>query len=181
MSAGPSVLSLLGSGLYLLVLLACLVAAGTAVRGRQLAAHWQSWALVALLFGLFALLRFYNVEEIVRGTLRAYFRAEGSYADRRAVQAPLVALLLAIVALVTAALMYRWSRVVRGRRNVARVVAVVAVLAMLLLIALRLASLHALDALLFWPLKLNWIIDIGASLTVLAAAAYYVKLVRERP
>lgn len=181
MSAGPSVLSLLGSGLYLLVVLACLVAAGTAARSRQLAAHWQSWAMVGVLFGLFALLRVYDVEEIVRGTLRAYLRAEGSYADRRAVQAQLVALLLAIITFATAVLMYRWSRVIRGRRNVARVVAVVAGLAMIFLIALRLASLHAVDALLYGRLKLNWIIDIGASLTVLGAAAYYVKLVRERP
>lgn len=181
MSAGPSVLSLLGSGLYLLVVLVCLVAASAAVRGRQLAAHWRSWAMVAVLFGLFALLRIYNVEEAVKGSLREYFRADGSYADRRAVQAPLVAVLLAIFGAVAFALIYRWSRVVRGRRNVARVVAVVAVLAMLLLIALRLASLHAIDGLLYGPLKLNWIIDIGASLTVMGAAAYYVKLVRERP
>ena len=113
MSAGPSVLSLLGSGLYLLVVLVCLVAASAAVRGRQLAAHWRSWAMVAVLFGLFALLRIYNVEEAVKGSLREYFRADGSYADRRAVQAPLVAVLLAIFGAVAFALIYRWSRMVR--------------------------------------------------------------------
>jgi drug/metabolite transporter (DMT)-like permease len=137
--------------------------------------------IIAVMFGLFMLLRFYNAEEIARSSVRAYFRAEGVYTSRRTVQAPLVALLLVIVAAAAFALMYRWSRIVRGRRNVARVVAVVAVLAMLLLIALRLASLHAIDALLYGPLKFNWIIDIGASLTVMGAAAYYVKLVRERP
>ncbi len=181
MSAGPSVLSLLGSGLYLLVVLACLIAAAIAVRGRQLSAHWQVWAMVAALFAVFALLRLTNFEELARDGMRDYFRAEGTYRTRRAVQAPLVALLLVIAAAAAFALLYRWSRLIRGRRNVARVVAVVAGLTMLLLIALRLASLHAVDALLYGPLKLNWIIDIGASLTVLGAAVYYVKLVRERP
>jgi hypothetical protein len=174
-------LSLFGGGLYLLVVLACMIAWATALRGRQLPAHWQTWAVIAGLFGLFAMLRFTNFEEIARDSLRGYFKAEGMYGDRRAVQGPIVALVLAIIATVAFVLPYRWSRIVRGRRNVARVTAVLAVLVMLLLIALRLASLHAVDALLYGTWKLNWIIDIGASLTALGAAAYYVKLVRARP
>ncbi|MFY7744441.1 MAG: hypothetical protein ACOVQY_03395 [Erythrobacter sp.] len=34
---------------------------------------------------------------------------------------------------------------------------------------------------LYGPLKLNWVIDLGATLTVLVAAAYYVRIVRVRP
>jgi hypothetical protein len=52
---------------------------------------------------------------------------------------------------------------------------------MLFLVILRVISLHMIDRLLFGPLKLNWIGDIGASLVVLGAAIYYMKLVRERP
>lgn len=181
MSAGPSFLSLVGSGLYLVVALACLIASATAVRGRQQPTHWQTWGMLAVLFGIFAMIRFFNLEDIARSGMRAYLVAEGAYGARRMVQAPLVALALTGAVLIVFALIYRWSRSVRGRRNVARVVAVLAVLAMLLLIALRLASLHAVDALLYGPLKLNWIIDAGASLMVLGVAAYYTKLVRERP
>jgi hypothetical protein len=47
--------------------------------------------------------------------------------------------------------------------------------------ALRIASLHMIDALLYGPLKLNWVIDIGGSLVVLVAAIYYVQLVHTRP
>lgn len=113
--------------------------------------------------------------------MRAYLMTEGAYGARRTVQAPLVALAMTSAVLATFVLLFRWSRTVRGRRNVARAVAILAVLVMVLLIALRLASLHSLDALLYGPLKLNWIIDIGISLTVLGVAAYYVNIVRSRP
>jgi hypothetical protein len=47
--------------------------------------------------------------------------------------------------------------------------------------ALRLASLHAVDALLYSPVKLNWVIDLGASLVVMLSAIGYIRLVRARP
>lgn len=140
--------------------------------------HWQTWLILAMLFGVLAVLRFYAVEEILRDSLRAHLRTQGTYGDRRNVQAPLVAMLLAITGATVFALLYRWSRVLRGRRNLARMVAVTAALGMLFLMTVRLASLHALDALLYGPVKLNWIVDLGASATVLGAAVYYVRLVR---
>jgi hypothetical protein len=51
---------------------------------------------------------------------------------------------------------------------------------MLLLLALRIVSLNAVDAVLFGPLKVNWITDIGASVFVIAAALYYVRLLLAR-
>lgn len=180
MTSGASILSLMASGTYLLVVLACLFASATAYQARQLPAHWQTWLILAIVFVVLAAMRFYAVEELLRDNLRAYFRAQGAYGDRRSIQAPLVAMLLAIVALAGFAVLYRWSLILHGRRNGARMVAVVAAIGMLFLMALRLASLHAIDALLYGPLKLNWLIDLGASVTVLAAAVYYVRLVRVR-
>jgi hypothetical protein len=43
---------------------------------------------------------------------------------------------------------------------------------------LRVISLHAIDALLYGPIKLNWVIDLGTSLIVLSAAAYYTRYTR---
>ena len=74
----------------------------------------------------------------------------------------------------------RWARNLRGRRNVARLAGVLAAAAMVCLMALRIASLHMIDALLYGPSKLNWVIDIGVCLVVLVAAIYYVQLVRAR-
>ncbi len=45
-------------------------------------------------------------------------------------------------------------------------------------ISIRTVSFHALDRLLDGPLKLNWVGDIGATLTVIGAAVIYVRSVR---
>jgi len=75
-------------------------------------------------------------------------------------------------------LLYRWGLGLRGRRNVARLAAVLAACAMLFLMALRAISLHPIDALLYGPLKLNWIVDLGASFLVLGSAIHYTRIVR---
>ena len=51
---------------------------------------------------------------------------------------------------------------------------------MLAVIAMRVISLHAMDFLLYGPPKLNWIGDLGASCMVMAAAVYYILLLRGR-
>ena len=178
MAGAPTVLSLIASSIYGLVVVACLFAAQAARRERQLPGHWRTWALIAVLFVVLSVLRFYSVEELVRDSLRATFRAEGAYRDRRTYQAPLVAFIFVIIGVFAFALLYRWSRIVRGRRNVARIVAVVASCGMLFLMLLRLASLHIIDGLLYGALKLNWVLDLGFSVTVIAAAITYVRLVR---
>ncbi len=48
------------------------------------------------------------------------------------------------------------------------------------LMMLRIISLHMIDRLLFGPLKLNWVFDIGSTLAVLAAALYYIAIVSGR-
>lgn len=181
MSAGPSVMSLIASGFYCCVVMACVAAALTAQRFRQAPGHWRTWVLLALLFGGLAVLRLIDFEDWFRGALREQLRAGAGYGERRSFQAPLVAAMLAIAGAGAFALLYRVTRHLRGRRNIARLVGNFAAFGMIFLLCLRLASLHAIDALLFGPLKLNWVLDMGASLAVLLAAGYYVRIVRARP
>lgn len=181
MIAGPSMLSLSASGLYGVVVLACIAAAVTAARHRQLPRHWQTWLIVALLFAVFAILRLVAAEELARDAARKFMRASDSYSERRSLQAPMVSTVIVLAGAAALLALYRWNAALRGRRNQARMASLVAVVAMLFLIALRLASLHAVDSLLYGPLKLNWVIDLGASLTVLVAAVCYILLVQKRP
>lgn len=178
---GPTLLSLAASGVYALVVIICAAAAGTAVHHRQLSGHWRTWLIIGLFFGVLILLRLVAAEEWLRDYLRSSLRAAGDYNDRRSVQAPIVAAIIGTVGAGAFLLCYRWIRVVRGRRNIARVAGVVAALSMVFLIGLRLASLHPIDALLYGPLKLNWVIDLGASLVVIGAGIYYIRLVRQQP
>lgn len=180
MPFGQSPLSLAASGLYGCVLVVCLAAAITARGSRQLPGHVWTWVLLALFFAALIPLRMLEVEEAVRDSLRAAMRAEGSYRERRDIQGPIVAAIILLSGAGALALLYRTARNVRGRRNFARVAALVAALAMLFLMTLRMVSLHAVDALLYGPVKLNWVIDLGASLTVLGAAGFYTRLVRRQ-
>ena len=77
-------------------------------------------------------------------------------------------------------MIYHFVQHTGSRLCMAVAVATFAALAMLLLLALRIVSLNAVDAVLFGPLKVNWITDIGASVFVIAAALYYVRLLLAR-
>lgn len=180
-SGAPSILSLGAAGLYTLVLAGCLLAAVTAARLRQPFAHRRTWVLVGLAFGALALMRIAGLEEIVRDLLRNELRLEGGYDQRRALQRPLAFAVIAVVAgLFAWGLWHQW-RSAQGRRNMALFVAFAALTTMVMLLGLRIVSLHQIDVLLYGPAKLNWVIDIGASLTVLAAAGFYIRLVSRRP
>jgi hypothetical protein len=177
----PSILSLGAAGLYALVLAACLLAAATAGRQRQPFAHQRTWVLVGLAFGAFALMRIAGFEEILRNLLRSELRLEGGYDQRRALQRPLAFGVIVVVSgLFAWGLWHQW-RAAQGRRNMALFVAFAAFTTMVMLLGLRIVSLHQIDVLLYGPAKLNWVIDIGASLTVLAAAGFYIRLVSRRP
>lgn len=176
----PSVLSLAAASVYALVLLTCIWATVTSSRTRQPAAHWRGWLFLAVLFGVLMVLRLVAAEEWVRATVRASLRASGEYGERRSVQAPLVAAILMMFGLGALGLFYRATRNLQGRRNVARLVASTAGSVMIALLVVRIASLHILDQMLYGPLKLNWVLDIGASLVVILAAIQYVRIVRGR-
>jgi hypothetical protein len=178
MSAGPSLLSLAASALYAFVFLGCTGAAIAASRSRQAPGHRWTWLLLAVLFAGFAVLRIFEVEDLVRDAVRQSLRDDGDYSARRSVQGPIAAGMLMLVGVGAMAALYRWGRALHGRRNRARIFASLAALAMLLLIALRMISLHAVDALLYGPVKLNWLVDLGASLVVLGSAMSYAWIVR---
>lgn len=181
MFSPSSMLSVAASGIYGLVLLACVGAVLTARQHRQPASHWWTWSALALLFAVLMAVRLGGFEEWLRATLREAMRAEGDYHERRSIQAPIVAAILVVAGIGTFGFLYGATRRLAGRRNLARLVAVVASTAMMFLIALRMASLHMIDALLYGPVKLNWVVDLGASLTVMGAALSYTQLVRRRP
>ena len=172
--------NIIAVGLYLLVALAGVVALLTAMRYRQAGWHIRMWLFAAALFVALAALRGLGIEDFWQGELRSMLRAEGTYQDRREFQRPLAAIVVAFAGIVAFLWAYRGFRNVRGRRNVAVMVAGASAFAMIALVALRLISLHPVDALLYGPLKLNWIIDMGSSLVVLGAAGYYTRLVSSR-
>jgi hypothetical protein len=181
MSSNLSALSLLAVSLYSLVALTALAAAGSALGHRQAGWHVRIWILIGALFVALAVLRGFGLEDLWQNELRSSLRAEGAYKDRRDFQRPLAAGVVALAGMWAFFLAYRGFSRVRGRRNVAAMIAVASAFIMTALVALRLISLHPVDALLYGPIKLNWIIDIGSSLVVLGAAGYYFNVVRQRP
>ena len=48
------------------------------------------------------------------------------------------------------------------------------------LVALRLVSFHATDALLYAPLRLNWVLDIGLTLIVAGSAWAFIRTAGHR-
>lgn len=177
----PSLLSLSASGVYLIVMLICLTAAAYAFNHRQHPAHARIWLAIAIVFLLLMVMRALALEEWLRAYLRESLRASGSYRARREVQAPIVALLLATAGLAGMVAAHRWTRHFRGRRDYMVMSGLASVFALFLLIIFRLISLHAVDSLLYGALKLNWIIDLGASLVAMVSAFRYIRLVRARP
>ena len=181
MAGSITYLGLAAIVLYAGVALSCMLACGTAAKLGQ--ANWNrnAWLTLAALFVALIALRGMGAEDLVRDALRSELRSDGGYEAGRFGQGVLVSILLLAVSAAALFWGYRLSRRSRGRRNQATLAALAAGAVMVLLVVLRVISLHMIDSLLFGPLKLNWIADIGASLVVLGAAFYYVKLVRARP
>ncbi|MBV7258268.1 hypothetical protein [Erythrobacter crassostreae] len=178
MSAGPTWLSLFAAGIYAPVVAMAVFAAITAVKFSQAALHCRVWFGIALLFAALIALRVFDIENIVRDELRALLVDDAKYGDRRDFQRMIAAGVFALSLVGASVIFFRRLRAERGRRDLALSAAVAACGAMIVLVALRLISLHSIDALLYGPLKLNWIGDLGLSLAVGAAAVYYVKVVR---
>ena len=180
-TTAPSILSLIAAGLYLVVLAACVAGSLAARKFRQPADHWRTWAIVAIGFLALALVRIAGFEEAAREALREMLALEGTYESRRSFQRPLAAGLLAIISAAVALGLLRQWYLARGRRNVAVVVGLAGLAVMVMMVGLRIISLHQLDTLLYGPLKLNWIIDLSTSVTVLGAAVMYIRYVSQRP
>lgn len=176
----PSTLSLIAAAFYGLVVFTCLLAMAAAFARRQVRWHMLGWAALALLFTVLALMRVFAIEDLLREELRLVLRAEGTYEDRRALQGPVFAGLFIAVAAAGGFWAFHASRNIRGRRNIAAMAAIAGGCVLLFLLMLRLVSLHSVDQLLYGPLKLNWIIDLGASAVVLASGFLYWRIVTGR-
>ncbi len=180
MLGGTSAFSLVAAMLYVIVASAAMLAVSRAMIQRQVKWHRWVWMAVFATFMVLALLRVLNVEDWLRNDLRTAFYDKNMYENRRIVQAPLTAVLLLVSAALPAGLLYGVAKGVNGRRNVAALGALVATGGMIFLYVLRLVSLHSVDALLYGPFKLNWLIDIGLSLAALACALRYRSVVQRR-
>ena len=165
----------------MLVALASMAACGTATTSGQPRWNRRVWLALAILFLLLIILRGFGIEEWLRDAMRDALRSGGNYAERRSTQSVIASIVLLLVGAAGFWWLYRTTQRLRGRRNLATVIALASGLAMTFLVLLRLISLHMIDRLLYGSIKLNWIMDFGTTMAVLAAAIYYVRLVRARP
>jgi len=179
MTDSPSMLSVAAAALYGLVVAACLLATAQSRALQQQPWHGKIWAAIAILFVALIASRLLNVEEIVRADLRSWLRSEDMLDGRRIWQRWLIAGSILVVASTGLFGAYKIIGRVTGRRNIAVAIAAGCSGIMVCIIALRLISLHAMDRLLYGPLKLNWVGDIGASAAIIALAAYYVWVIRQ--
>ncbi|MCK0127199.1 hypothetical protein [Erythrobacter sp. F6033] len=180
MPAGPTWLGLFAAGVYAVVIAAVIFAAISAITFKQRTADILVWLGIALMFVALIGLRIFDVENLVRDELRTIIIGDGLYDDRRDYQRWIAAIVLLLSSLVGIFAFVKRMRGNHGRRELTITIGIGACAAMVLLIVLRLISLHSIDALLYGPVKLNWIGDLGLSVLVAASALYYVKLVRSR-
>lgn len=179
MVGSASTLSLIASGIYCVVLVCALLARRQAVNERQVDWHWRSWTVLAFVFGVLALFRLFDIEELLRDQLREWMRSQQSYDTRRDFQGPLAAAFVVLAAGLGSFFIYRVKHLMWGRRNLAVLAASAAAMLLLGLWFVRLISLHAIDALLYsGPIRLNWIADMGLTASVAVSALFYVWVVR---
>jgi hypothetical protein len=128
-------------------------------------------------FLLLLAMRLAGTEELARSSLRRLLHVEGAYAGRRRVQGlVVVGALVAGASLIGFLALRAQPAVARsaGRARAMRL-ARVGVAALAALITVRMISLHAIDRLLYRGPHLNWVIDVGATLLVTAAALAYTR------
>ena len=113
----------------------------------------------------FALMQVFAVEEWLRRDLREMLYERHSYEQRRVLQEPLTVLIIVGAAGAAARIMSFVMTSVKGRRNVALITALGCSGGVIVLAAFRVISLHFIDDLLYGPLKLNWCLDLGLSLS----------------
>lgn len=166
-------LSLAAVGVYVVVAAGAAAAAVRAGSSRQ--AGWRPWvwAAVAIMFVGFAVIRAFGLEDAVQADLRSQLLLENRYDARRQIQGPLFAVIFIFSSAIAAGLFYYLVRGKPGRRDTLTLLAAGCTCGMIVLSALRTVSLHSVDALLYGPLKINWIADVGLSVAVLALAARY--------
>lgn len=167
----------MASVLYLVTAAASLAAARAALATKDVRGG-RFWCFVAAFFLGIMALRMIGAEQIAHDTLRSWSVSEGAYTDRRAWQGPLAVLAILMLAAVLAV----FVRLATSRRADAATwtfrMGLGGVLVMTGLIAIRLISFHGTDQLLYKGPHLNWVVDIGATLTSLAGATRFIRAFR---
>lgn len=172
-----SIMSVAVLWIYIATVVACF---GAAIHGRlSKAPGFNAWTAISMALIVLGAFRLFNGEDFVRNFLRESVRRAGHYDDRTPFQmAALVIAIVLAVALIWLAWRY-WPRARSGRMNQAVAVARLSLLAFLPLYSVRIISLHATDALLYaGPIRLNWVLELGLLVTILAAAVTYQRTAR---
>ncbi|MDE1467466.1 hypothetical protein [Aurantiacibacter sp. D1-12] len=171
-----SMLSFGAALLYMVATVACVGALGAARNSRTHRRDTKKWLACAAVFVVLAIARLTDFEELSRNALRTWAREGGAYAQREQLQLP-ATILVAIAGVVTAFWLLRiWQRGNMTVRSRLAFLSICASCAFAPLYGLRITSLHVTDRLLYsGPIRLNWVIDIGLTLTVLICAALYVR------
>ncbi len=177
-----SLLNWLGAGLYLFVAMMCGAAWRVSVRQGMSVPHGRAWFLIALFFCLLIASRLLGLEDMLRDVMRDLLRSQGAYEGRTYWQLPAVIALFAIavcaLGLIARQGLHATPAAVSSGANRMLMTAQLAAFAMLLLVGLRTISLHSVDAMLYsGPIRLNWILDIGASLLVAGCAVRFAVIV----
>ena len=175
----PSSLSLFAAALYIAIAVLLGFTGWTAHGRRPLGTDHRFWFMATAIFGLLALSRVLAIEELFRSNAREWLEGGALYANRQQVQLPLAVAALSVSAIIAWVWLMKWRRVLGDKRKRAILLAWAGLFAMAVLIVLRIISFHSIDSLLYDGPRLNWWIDIGASLLVAFAAWKYL-LTRRR-
>lgn len=174
MHKSTELLGLVAAAFYMVTAILALRAA----RAAHSAPNWHRtvWIVAIALFAGCVASRLFGIEESLRQLLRGELRDEHVYAERREYQALIASgiIVAAGIASVIGAAKVISSGVLRssGLSRIA-LTAGMACAAMGLLIVVRVVSLHMLDVLLYRGPRLNWIVDIGATVMTGALAWLY--------
>lgn len=167
---------LLACLLYLGVAAACLAAWRLADRREDRI----RWSLIGIFFIAVAIWRGLGIETAIVTMMRETLLSDGLYQQRRDMQRPLAAL---SVILISIALYLFYAKRPRGKgrpRDWSRFGAMVGVACLISIICMRIISLHDIDRLLYGPIRLNWILDVGASALVAFSAWRFRQLSRRQ-
>lgn len=169
MAGTHPVLALVACGLYLGVAVSC----GFAARNAMSHGSRKFWILSGVFFVGLAVLRGTGIENAITDALREQLYLENAYENRREFQRPLSA--AAFVLICAALYLFYLKRPAprAGARGWARFWAMIGITVMFGVILMRLISFHELDRLLYGPVRMNWVLDIGSALLVAASAVIF--------
>lgn len=166
---------------YLIAALLCMAGAVTGRNTGRSKGDMAVWISAAAMFGVLIAMRMLGGEDYLRGLLRGVAAGEGFYNTRWLGQVAAIILLAGLLGLGWHKIRLDWVQK-RGSQT-ARFMRVVllAMAGFALLYGLRLISLHAVDQLLYaGPLRLNWLLEGAFTLTIAAAAVFYIRHCRRR-